>query len=73
MFENLKTEKQGIRYSRYIASWINVGGQSFDTEFMDWLKSEGCTQREIIDIRELATCGKLELESSAKKFITSTV
>lgn len=73
MFENKKTEKQGIRYSRYIASWINVGGERFGTEFMDWLKSEGCTPREIIDIRELAECGKLELEVSAKKFITNTV
>ena len=73
MFENKKTEKQGIRYSRYIASWINVGGERFDTEFMDWLKSEGCTQREIIDIRQLAECGKFELELSAKKFITNTV
>lgn len=73
MFENKKTEKQGIRYSRYIASWINVGGERFGTEFMDWLKSEGCTPREIIDIRELAECGKFELELSAKKFIANTV
>lgn len=73
MFENLKTKKQGIHYSRYIASWRNIGGTHFDHQFKAWLKSEGCDENEVNDIYQLATNGKLELESSAFKFITNTV
>lgn len=36
--------------------------------FEDWLKSEGCSEKEIREIEEMAICGKLELETSAKNF-----
>ena len=67
MLENKK--HNGIHYSRYIASWINAGGKYFDEEFLEWLKSEGFEEDDARDVREMATCGKLELETSAKKFI----
>ena len=59
----------GIHYSRYIASWINAGGKYFNEEFLEWLKSEGFEEDDARDVREMAMCGKLELETSAKKFI----
>ena len=68
MLTNKKTEA-GIYYSRYIASWINAGGDYFGGIFEDWLKSEGCNEKEIREIVEMAICGKLELEKSAKFFI----
>lgn len=35
----------------------------------DWLRSEHVTEKEIDEIVEMAICGKLELEVSAKFFI----
>lgn len=69
-FENRKTEYQGIHYTRYIASWNKKGGGFYYGEqFAKWLKANGCTEKEIDDIRELATCGKLELEMNCKEYV----
>ena len=69
MLENKITEAQWVHYSRYIASWQNSGGTYFGEQFAKWLKANGCTEKEVHDIREMATCGKLELEVSARKFV----
>ena len=67
MLENKK--HNGIHYSRYIASWRNVGGKYFDEEFKEWLKEEGLNEEEIYEVRDMAIGGKLELEMNARKFI----
>ncbi len=73
MFENRKTEVQGVHYSRYIMSWLNAGGQVYDfgdEQFEKWLKSNEVTDEEIQHIKEMCCCaGKLELEMSAKSYI----
>ena len=72
MFENKKTKEQEIHYSRYIISWINGGGYEkydFSEEFEDWLKRNNCTEDEIRDIREMAMCGKMELEYDARAYV----
>ena len=66
MFENEKIH--GIYASRYIASWLNVGGDPKD--LVKWLRcltidGEGLTEDEIHHIRYLAENGKLELEKNA--------
>ena len=67
--ENNVVEATGIPYSRYIASWRNVGNKSYDEWFVHWLVTEGlCTDKEASEIQDMATCGKLELEKSAKAF-----
>ena len=69
MLENKKTHN-GIHYSRYIASWYGVGGKYYGDKFAEWLKTtQELTDDEIREIRELATCGKLELEYSAGQFL----
>lgn len=72
-FENAKTEKHEINYSRYIASWYKAGGQFrhlTDTlDFKDWLRSMDLSEDEVQAIANMAVCGKLELEDSAKAFI----
>lgn len=90
-FENNKTEKHNIHYSRYIASWSKMYIERykgdklrleyhaiyaqrghkcmFGPDFKNWLRSLGLTDDEVHDIYEMATCGKMELESSAKEFI----
>lgn len=74
MFENFMTSK-GIHASRYIASWYRVGGVIHPLEgpgtFHDWLVSEGLTEDEIARIIEMAMCGKLELQFSAKQFLNN--
>ena len=64
---------KGVHSSRYIASWVRSGGRLSKLEGTDdfdgWLKSLGISDKEIDDIRELATCGRLELESSAKNYL----
>lgn len=72
MLENVKVN--GIRMSRYIASWMNVGGELIgcweDSSFSRWLRTVGVTNEEDIhDMWELATCGKFELEQSAEKYL----
>lgn len=49
-----------IYATRFIASWINVGGQ---------LKTRKDIGEDIHLIVELATDGKLELEDSARKYL----
>lgn len=72
MFENKLIS--GIHATRYIASWMKVGGHfgrrdggRFD--FRDWLESLGLTEDEVRYIYNLADNGKLELQSSAKAFM----
>lgn len=69
MFENKKTEVQGVHYSRYIASWQNSGGDYYGEQFEKWLKENECTDKEIDDIREMARCGKMELELTARFYV----
>ena len=72
MFKN--TQIKGYTYAtRYIASWIKVGGKlqcnkDID-DFEKWLKSLNLDKGDINKIIFLATNGKLELEVSAKKFL----
>ena len=67
MFENKLYN--GIHATRYIASWYNSGGGPWLGDFEDWLMSLGLTAAEAREIWNMASCGKLELETSAKKFI----
>ena len=72
MFEN-KILMGDIHMSRFIASWIRVGG-SLKTgkgidDFNEWLRSLGLSEDDIYQITNLATCGKMELESDARKFM----
>ena len=60
MFENKKTAVQEVHYSRYIASWNNCGGgHYYGKQFAKWLNANGCTDSEIENILEMATCGKM--------------
>lgn len=72
-FENAKTEEHEIHYSRYIASWLIAGGHFnnlTDTlNFKEWLRSMGLSEDEVQAIADMAVCGKLELENSARAFI----
>lgn len=67
-FEN-KVTSQGIHYSRYIASWIHELRSSEKFMFKKWLESLGLNDEEIKDIYDMYTNGKLELQSSAGKFL----
>jgi hypothetical protein len=75
MFENKTVE--GIYYSRFIASWMKVTGKKirWNDEFADWLSlveinGRRLTEDEIIDIQDLATNGKLELETSIRNYLS---
>ena len=70
MFENMLTHN-GIRFSRYIASWKRMGGKIYGNGlFEKWLKEkEQLTDEEIRQICILATNGKLELQNSAMDFM----
>lgn len=61
--------------SRFIASWINVGGSlktgSDRDNFREWLSSIGIGEDDANDILYLATNGKLEYENSAKQFLNN--
>ena len=70
-FENKTFE--GIHYSRFIASWNKVKGNTFNYEFREWLRSLTINNRKIPDdvIQEICNLrdnGKLELQEHAKKF-----
>ena len=80
MYEN--TLVHGIHKSRYVASWINSGGNMNTGRFIrhgyvafcKWLRTlviDGThlTNAEMIEITSYATNGKLELETSAKEFL----
>lgn len=68
-----KGEVTAIPYSRFIASWISVGGNLKTGEdldrFKEWLRSLEVDEESVQDIYDMATNGKLELETSARKFI----
>ena len=72
MFENKKIND--IHATRYIMSWVRVGGQlglhgEGVDEFREWLESMKLDEDDISDIVYLATNGKMELESNAKWFL----
>ena len=72
MFENKVFE--GIYYSRFIASYVNVRGKINPYEFRDWLRSltingKKIPEEVIYDIYNLGTSGKLELEENLKNFL----
>ena len=75
MFEN-KVINGYIYATRFIISWVKSGGK-FDRhgkgydDFRNWLKSLGLKTGDINDIMFLAQNGKLELEVSAKNYITN--
>ena len=62
--------------TRFIMSWVRSGGtfgkhgKGYD-DFRKWLESLELKTEDIEDIMFLAQNGKLELEISAKKFITN--
>ena len=68
----------GIHATRFIASWLRVGGNlrygnDYD-DFREWLetlKVDGnpIPEQDIEHIVELARCGKMEFESSARLFV----
>ena len=70
-FENKNIN--GIYASRFIASWLRVGGKlnngSDMNLFKSWLRELGLGKEDIEAIRFLAVNGKLELQNSAKEFI----
>lgn len=75
MFENKVIN--GYTYAtRFIMSWVRSGGnfgkhgEGYD-DFRNWLKSLGLKSDDIEDIMFLAQNGKLELEVSAKNYITN--
>lgn len=69
MFENKRLGD--IHYSRVIASWVKAypGHAYFGGSFKAWLRDLGATEEQIHEIYEMATCGRLELELDAKRFI----
>lgn len=72
MFENKLI--RNIHVSRYIASWMNVGGSVGSIGFELWLErllidGEHLTEDEIRYIRNFARNGKMELETNAKLFL----
>lgn len=68
MLENKMVAKTGVLYSQYIASWRKYGSTVYGLTFRDWLAFEGCTDREIEAIVDLATTGSNGLDISAKEF-----
>ena len=75
MFEN-KVINGYIYATRFIMSWIRSGGtfgkhgEGYD-DFREWLESLELKTEDIEDIMFLAQNGKLELEVSAKNYITN--
>lgn len=63
--------------TRYIASWLKVGGQlrtgeDYD-DFKEWLKSLELDERDVNHIYYLAINGKMELEYEAKMFLAKKI
>lgn len=75
MFNNNNIDIMGGVYeTRFIASWLRVGGKlqygkDYD-DFREWLESLELTVDEVEHILNLARVGKLELETSAREFIS---
>lgn len=63
----------GVHATRYIASWLNVGGTFHSYEdydnFRDWLLSLKMKEDDAQNIVELAWMGKFELERNAEDFL----
>ena len=64
-----------IYYSRFVASWTKMNTKLgrptyFDDSFNDWLRSMGISESEVAAIHELGSCGKLELETHARKWLS---
>ena len=62
---------KGIYYSRFIASWF--GDWKTNWKFREWLENleidgEKIPEEVIMDIYNLGTNGKMELETNAKMF-----
>lgn len=72
-WENKVTSAHDVHYSRYIASYTKIaeklGVRVYRKPFKEWLLSIGVNQDEASEIVDMATNGKLELETSARKFI----
>lgn len=72
-FENKLTTAHGIRYSRYIASWIQAKAyvkHGFNRKlFLKWLEQIGVDHAEAVEIHNMATDGKFELEESIRKLV----
>ena len=71
-FENVLI--QGIHIRRYVASWTRYKSLKYSEIFEAWLRSlvindEHLTDDEIRRIVNYAENGKLELQSSVKRFI----
>ena len=73
MFENKKDKVMDIHYTRIIMSYIRMGGvlskRSGRSVFNQWLVTLGLDDEDITNILEIATNGKMELESKAYKFL----
>ena len=66
---------KNIPITRYIASWYIAGGNRSIHRIREWLKTliidgEHLSDDEIELIAECAVNGKLELEGSAKRFLS---
>ena len=63
----------GIYATRFIASWLKMGGMLYTGKdvdnFRSWLLSLGLNSDEAWPIIYLATTGKLELEVDAQAFL----
>lgn len=67
---------KGIPITRYIASWYIAGGTQSIHRVREWLKTliidgEHLSDDEIDLIAECTVTGKLELEGSAKRFLSN--
>lgn len=69
MFENKKAGRLNIHYSRYIATWRNMGGTFFGDHFRNWLVSEGLSDEEAAEVETMALTGASELDMKARKYI----
>lgn len=71
MFENKLIN--GIHTTRYIVSWLRMGGQLCTggdiDDFNEWLLLLGLSEDDADYIKYLAMNGKLELETKAKMFL----
>lgn len=71
-FENVICENYAYR-SQFVASWVKAGGRldsyTAKEQFKTWLRNLGIPNDVCLEIYQFATCGKLELQESAKKFL----
>ena len=71
MLENKYVKEYDCHYSRFIASWFNVGGKIVSCMFKRWLKENFTllTDEDINAMAYMMTCGKLEMEENARRFL----